>query len=152
MSAPTRRAALALPLVLFAPSLRAHSTRLGAIQIGHAWALPSPPNLTEAMGFVPLLAQGVEDRLVAVSSRRAERMEIRRSDDRGRGVAIDGLRLEANRPIPMRPGGLHLAFLGIDRPFVAGERVPVRLTFRDAGGIDFDFWVETAPYASQPRG
>jgi hypothetical protein len=138
----------AVALTLAAGAAVAHSTRAGQVQVGHAWALPSAAGATETQGFVPLLAQGGEDRLVQVATRRAERVEIRRTDDRGRTTPLATLRLQANQPIPMRPGRLHLAFVGIDRPFVAGERVPVRLAFEKGGAVDFEFWVESAPYAS----
>lgn len=147
----TRRSVLAIAAGLFASAASAHSTSVGGVQVGHAWALPSAANATSTAGFVPLHARGTEDRLMSVTTPRAARVEIRRMGTRGEGVVLETLRLEANRPIGMRPGALHLAFIDIDRPWVAGERVPVRLTFRDAGAVDFEFWVETAPYASQPR-
>jgi copper(I)-binding protein len=142
---------IAVALTIAAGAAMAHSTRVGAVQIGHAWVLPSPEGLRETAGFVPLLSQGREDRLVRVTSPRAENVEIRRTDDRGRGVDLGSLRLQAGAPIAMRPGRLHLAFLGIDRPWTSGERIPIRLEFEHAGVVDFEAWVEPAPYATQPR-
>lgn len=143
---------VALALTVAAGAALAHSTRVGSVDVGHAWALPSPEGLTETAGFVPLLARGRDDRLVRVATPRAQSVEIRRTDPRGRGVALDGgLRLQANTPIGMRPGALHLAFLGLDAPWRAGDRIPVRFEFAEAGSVDFEIWVETAPYAATPR-
>jgi copper(I)-binding protein len=134
-----------------AGTAQAHSTRVGAVHIGHAWVLPSAAGATSTQGFVPLLAQGTDDRLLSVTSSRARRIEIRRSDERGNTTPLDTLRLQANAPIGMRPGRLHLAFLDIDAPFVTGERVVARFVFEKAGSVDFEFWVESAPYTTQPR-
>lgn len=148
----TRRGVLAAALLAgVGHTAQAHSTRVGNVQVGHAWVLPSAAGATVTQGFVPLLAQGGDDRLLSVDSPRARRVEVRRSDERGNTTTLDTLRLQANAPIGMRPGRLHLAFLDIDAPFVTGERIVARFVFEKAGSVDFEFWVESAPYATQPR-
>jgi periplasmic copper chaperone A len=47
-----------------------------------------------------------------------------------------GLEIAPGATVEMRPGGLHIMFIGVAEPFAAGEAVPVRLVFRSAGERD----------------
>jgi periplasmic copper chaperone A len=122
----------------------AHSYRVGALSIGHAWMLPSAGPATQ--GFVPLsLGSGPADALLRVETELASSVTLRRGEN-----VLDRIDLPAGRGVPMRPGALHLAFAGISRPLRAGEKVPVVLVFERAGRVSVDFWVETAPYGGGP--
>lgn len=140
-----RRFLLATPALLMAPGVRAHSTRLGAVQVGHAWMLPG---VNDTQGFVPLGIDRGEDALVAVSIDIARAVEIRRVVE-GRTERLERLPFAERGPVGMRPGAIHLAILGLARPVVSGERIPARFTFARAGAVAFEFWVESAPYATR---
>ena len=53
------------------------------------------------------------------------------------------LTLPANGRVEVKPPGtpLHFMLIGTTRPFVVGERVPMRLRFERAGDVDVDFLV-----------
>jgi copper(I)-binding protein len=42
----------------------------------------------------------------------------------------------------LRPGGYHIMFVGLKRPFRAGGHIPVELKFAHAPGVRIDFVVE----------
>jgi hypothetical protein len=141
----TRRLLLAAPALLLSGPALAHSTRVGAVMVGHAWMLPGAG---ETQAFVPLGVDRGEDALVGVTMAVARAVEIRRMVA-GRAERLDRLPFAARAPVGMRPGATHLAVLGLARPLTSGERVPARLTFQRAGAVDFEFWVESAPYATR---
>jgi copper(I)-binding protein len=46
---------------------------------------------------------------------------------------VKGYELPANGSLELTPGGAHLMFVDIKRPFNEGEKIPVTLRFRRAG-------------------
>jgi copper(I)-binding protein len=138
---PSRRAVLAAAsalLVTPAAAARAHSYRAGRVLIGHPWALPSDGPDGDA--FLSLLNTGTEeDRLVGARSPAAREVE-----HVGPGGGLP-LALPPGRPVPMRPGGPRLRLVGLVRPLVLGDAVPLTLVFARAGEAAAELLVETAP-------
>lgn len=123
-----------------APPASAHDAVLGSIRVGHAWTSPAEAGAT-AVVAMPLLNTGDEaDRLVAVRSEAAERVEFRRGDDRPAAVE-----LAPKRPVALGPRGAHAALVGLRRPAREGDRIPVTLVFERAGTIAYEVYVETTP-------
>lgn len=109
-----------------------------------AFTRATMPNAPSAGGYVTITNTGsVPDRLVAVSTPRAEEMEIHEMavvDDIMRMSELpDGLEIGAGETVSLAPGGLHLMFFRIDGQFVEGESVPVSFVFEEAGEITIDF-------------
>jgi hypothetical protein len=53
----------------------------------------------------------------------------------------DGLEIPPGGSVSLSPGGVHLMFMKLTQPFVEGQKVPVTLTFRNAGSVTLDFAV-----------
>jgi copper(I)-binding protein len=133
--------AIAVAIAFFAalPAL-AHSFRLGEIEIGHPWAPPSAAG--DGVVYLALSNRGsAADRLVAASSPRAQKVELRESDD----SLLQEITLEPKRPVALRAGRPHLALRGITQPLVAGDAFPLTLRFAGAGSIEVTVMVEAAP-------
>ena len=47
----------------------------------------------------------------------------------------------ADGVVSLTPGGFHLMFMELPAPFVAGETVPVTLTFEHAGAVNVNLTV-----------
>jgi copper(I)-binding protein len=108
------------------------------VRVESAWSRPSPPGVTVAVGYLELVNDGAADRLVRASSPRARTVEFHESTlDKG----VERMRELPSVPLPARgrvrfaPGGLHLMLLGLTRPFVAGDAVPLVLEFEKAGRV-----------------
>ncbi len=129
----------ALSLILLTQAAQAHSYQLGALAIGHAWARPSAGDETEAM--MPIVNNGTElDVLASATSPLAARIEFR-----GDTKKFDRFQVANGRPFPMRPKGLHLQLIGLKKPLVKGDLVPLTLVFEKAGKIDIELHVENSP-------
>jgi copper(I)-binding protein len=153
MSFASRRVRGLLPLIaalVLAGPASAHSFKLGALEIGHPWARETPVSATTGAGYLTVKNTGTEpDRLIAVATPGAEKVEIHQSIDEN-GVAkmrpVDGIEIPAGGSIALKSGGYHLMLIGLKEPLAEGMRVPGTLTFEKAGKLDIEFAVEGMSY------
>lgn len=143
-----KRLALAATLILLTtPVLAASAT----IQVGKAWARPAAQGGNGA-GYAVISNSGSEaDKLTAVASPVAARVEIHETMVMN-GQAMmhprpGGLAIPAGGAASLKPGGLHLMMMGLKRPLKAGEHFPMVLTFQKAGKLTVDFVVQPMPPA-----
>lgn len=127
-------------LLLLAPAALAHSYKLGAIEIGHPWAQPASGG--EGAVFLALANEGsVPDRLIGASTPMAKRVIFR--DAAGKTLA--GIDLPPHHPVPFRPGGTHLALVGLTHPLALKQSFPLTLRFAKAGSVAVTVFVESSP-------
>jgi len=115
------------------------------MQIEKPWARATPPGATVAGGYLLVRNAGAApDRLVSASSPAAARVEMHvHLNDNGvmRMRQVPGYEVPARGTFELKPGGAHLMFIDIRRPFKEGEKVPVKLTFEKAGELSAEFQV-----------
>lgn len=113
----------------------------GAISIEDPYARSSRPNAPTGAAFMVIVNSGEEDdRLIAVSSDIAERVELHTHIMDANGVARmveveDGMVIPAGGSHQLRRGGDHVMFMGLTRSLENGDTVTVTMTFEDAGDI-----------------
>jgi len=82
------------------------------------------------------------DRLIAVASPAAERVELHTHmmDDKGvmRMRPVAGIDVAPGTPTRLQPGGFHIMLLGVRTPLIAGATIPLTLTFEKAGSVTLD--------------
>jgi len=119
------------------PAAIAHDFDAGSIYIDHPMVEDAPPGARVLGGYVSLHNQGAEDdRLIAIESNTAERVEMHRS------VVTEGIELPAGEMVWLGSDGTHAMFIGPDKRYVAGDEIPATLVFEKAGRIDVTFKVE----------
>ncbi|HVY86451.1 MAG TPA: copper uptake system-associated protein [Caulobacterales bacterium] len=103
------------------------------IELADAWAATTPNGATIGAGYLTIINGSNEaDALVGVSSPRAPRVQIHEMTMQGgmmqmRQVArVD---LPAGARVVLAPGGYHIMFMDIPRPFIAGQSIPLTLRF-----------------------
>lgn len=114
---------------------------LGDLEISTPFARATMPNAPVAGGFMTITNNGdTDDRLVAVASDAAQRMEIHEmameNDVMKMRELEDGLAIPAGETVMLQPGGYHVMFMDLAGPLVAGESVPVTLTFETSGDVE----------------
>jgi hypothetical protein len=85
------------------------------------------------------------DRLIGASTPAAERVELHvsvREGDVVRMREVESLEVPARERLILRPNGPHLMIVGLGRPFVKGERVPLTLRFEKAGELRIELDVQ----------
>jgi periplasmic copper chaperone A len=121
----------------------AHSFKVGAINIGHAWALPTTQQ--DAQVFMPLLNTGKEqDSLIAARTDIASFAELRPYNKYDE-LPMQEFVLHPGKPFPMRPTSKHIRIVGLAKPLVKGDTFKMVLDFLNAGEIEIEVHVQDTP-------
>ena len=130
---------LAFVLLLAAGSAHAQ------VQVDRAWARATAPGAPVAGGYMTIRNKGsAPDRLVGASSSAAAKVELHVHLKEGEIVKmrpVQGYEIPANGSFELKPGGAHLMFIQVARPFKEGDKIPVRLKFEKAGEVSVEFAV-----------
>jgi copper(I)-binding protein len=115
------------------------------IQIEQSWARATAPGAKVAGGYMVIRNAGAAgDKLVSASSPAAAKVELHVHVNEG-GVMkmreVPAYDVPAKGSFELKPGGAHLMFLDIKRPFKEGEKLPVKLKFEKAGEVSAEFQV-----------
>ncbi|GGA88693.1 hypothetical protein GCM10011491_15620 [Brucella endophytica] len=127
--------------------------KAGSVEISGAFVRAMVPGAKVGGGFVKLVNGGSEaDRLVAATSPAAKRVEIHEmtmeNDIMKMRQLKEGIAVPAGGTVELKPGGLHIMFMDVVKPFREGETVPVTLEFEKAGKVDVTFRVGPAGASS----
>ena len=136
-----RRRMRALLFALLAAALPAQAQ----IEIEKAWTRATAPGARVAAGYMTLRNRAAApDRLLAASSPAAARVETHvhlREGEIVRMREVPGYNVPANGVFLLKPGGAHLMFTEIKRPFKEGEKIPLTLKFERAGELRIELHV-----------
>lgn len=137
---------LAAVLALHGQPGAAHEYQLGSLKIEHPWSRTTAPGVNVGVGYLVIANSGSKaDVLVAITSDVAERVEIH-STSMADGVMKmrrqERVELPSGGTVRLEPGGLHLMLMGLRRPLVAGQTVPLVLRFAAAGEQRVELKVE----------
>ena len=144
----TRRLAMALAGATLALGACNAPTTSGELRVEQAWARTTPPGATTGAGYFTVVNESAADRLVSAASPAADKVELHESAMEGMVMtmrALGPVEIKAGKTLTLAPGGKHLMFVGLKQPFLAGEKVPVTLTFEIAGVKTIELEVRNAP-------
>jgi len=130
------RSILVLTAVLFGSSA-------SAVEVSDPWVRATPPGAKLSAGFLTVKADaGTPDRLIAVTSPRAGRVEIHESRMDGEIMRMralpDGVAVPAEGQVVLAPGGIHLMLLDLPQPLQTGESIALTLSFEVAGEVSVE--------------
>ncbi|MBX9460287.1 MAG: copper chaperone PCu(A)C [Brevundimonas sp.] len=115
------------------------SDAAAAVQVSEAVCRPTPKGRQTTGCYLSLTAPA-DDRLVAVSSPVAGRVEVHESKMENNMMMMyelrDGLPLPAGQTVGLKPGGVHIMLLSVTEPLEAGDSVPLTLTFASAAPVE----------------
>ena len=133
----------------------AHGYALGAIDIDHPHVTVASATALSAAGYLTLTNSGDTDRLLSITSPLAT-VTLHESTVDADGVArmklLEAVDLPPGSMVVFEPGGLHVMFTDLAKPFHNGTTVPATLHFEQAGTIDVMFNVETVGSDSHAHG
>jgi hypothetical protein len=152
----TRIFAALFAVILSATLALAHGYKLGSLDIHHPWAKATVEGQPVGGGFMKITNNGTEpDRLVKITSDVASMVQIHdmKVED---GVmkmneVPDGIEIAPGQTVELKPGSMHVMFMGIKAPFKDGETVKAVLTFEKAGTIDVEFKIQAAGKATMDQ-
>jgi len=146
MIAIARFAGVALLAVATTPLL-AQSVTAGKLVIDQPWSRQTAPGQKVGGGFLTISNKGkADDRLISASSPVAGEVQLHTMSMDGGVMRMrevkDGIALPAGKRVELKPGGLHVMFIGLKRPFALGETIPVTLRFQRQGAVTVRFKVQ----------
>jgi len=126
------------------------------MQIEKPWARATAPGARVAGGYMIIRNPGAgADRLLSASSPASAKIEMHvHINDNGvmKMREVSGYDVPAKGTFELKPGGAHLMFMEIKRPFKDGEKVPVKLRFEKAGEVSAEFHVGRLGESAAPAG
>ena len=136
--------ALAAALLASAPAM-ARDYTLKSLTIVNPNARATPPGARSGGAYLTIENHGRDnDQLVRAASPVADSTELHTMRMEGevmRMRAVTAIGIPAGAKMALTPGGYHVMFVGLRKPLVAGEQVPLALTFQKAGTIDVEVTV-----------
>jgi copper(I)-binding protein len=144
------RPAFAVAVAFFAYGVtwgHAEDVTAGGLKISAAWTRATPKGAPVGGGYLTITNNGTApDRLIGGSSDTSTRFEIHNMTMDGgvmkmRPVAA-GIEIKPGQTVELKPGGYHVMFVGLKKPFEQGNHVRATLKFEKAGEVLVDFTVE----------
>lgn len=123
----------------------AHSFKLGEITIGHPYARTTAAGQASGGGYLKLENKGADDKLLSASADVAASVELHSMSMEGdvmRMRQVDGIALPKGKTVELKPGGLHIMFMGLKAPLKNGDKFPLKLKFEKAGEVTVTVNVE----------
>ena len=136
----------------FLRSFIAAATLLAAIahaqsapKVEDAWARPTVAGQAAGGGFLKITSP-TADRLIAASAPVSKSVELHRMQMDGnvmRMRQVPAIDIPAGKTVELKPGGLHVMFIGLMQPLDDGATFPLTLRFEKAGEVKVDVKVTT---------
>jgi periplasmic copper chaperone A len=142
--------AMVIAVTIFAcggTSGHAEDITAGGLKISAAWVRATPKGAPVGGGYLTITNNGAaSDRLIGGSSETSTRFEIHNMSMEN-GVmkmrpAAAGIEIKPGQTVELKPGGYHVMFVGLRKPFEQGDQVKATLKFERAGDVPVDFAVE----------
>ena len=121
-------------------SANGQKVEFGELVISNAWIRNTPANHHMTAGYLKIENGGnMDDKLIDVSSSIAKEVEIHQIMIENEIIKMrplkDGLTIPAGDIVHLRPGSIHLMFLGLKQQILPGELYQINLTFLNVGKL-----------------
>ncbi len=129
------------------------SPAFAQVKVEAAWARPTVAGQQGGGGFMTLHSERA-DRLLGGTTPLAERFELHTMSMQGDVMQmrqLDAIALPAGQRVELKPGGLHVMFIGLKQPLTLGSKVPVTLRFERAGEVKVEMTVMSRPATAAPH-
>ena len=135
----------ALAVLGAAVPAQAHEEKTGDITIVHPWSRPAAQGQNGVI-YLEIRNRGeADDRLVAVSTPLAKKVELHRSTmEEGihRMEMVESIVVPSGVTVELAPGGFHVMLIDLKFMLMEEETIPVTFTFERSGAITTGVSVE----------
>ena len=137
----------------------AHGFQVGEVIVKHPYAMPSAHGSKNGAVFLKHIKNSgkVADQLVSVRTQvanKAEIHEMKMDGDVMKMRAITGIDIPPGAEVSVAKGnakGFHLMLLGLKKPLKDGDKFAMWLTFKNAGEVEVEVWVQSPADADRPE-
>jgi copper(I)-binding protein len=136
-----------LSLAALAGAAQADEVKLGNLVISDVWSRQSPMFTDAAAGFMIITNTGAEaDTLVKATAEITPTVQLHEmkmeNDVMKMAEVAGGIPLPAGATVELKPGGLHVMFMGLSALPKEGDVLKGTLTFEKAGTVDVQYVVK----------
>jgi periplasmic copper chaperone A len=147
---------LAALLIGFVTPAFAQGTSNTSITVEQPWSRATPTGAKTGAVYMTLdNKSSTADRLTGASSDVADKLQIHEMKVENGVIQMreipGGLPIPAGGSVVLKPGSYHVMLIGLKKPLIAGEKIPLTLTFEKAGNISVTVPVQ-AMGAMQDKG
>ena len=132
-----RRFAIATAALCAAASVYAADAKVGNLSIDDVWARSGQPGQVSA-AFMEIKNKGAADKIVSAHCDCAKATELHTmtmADGKMIMAQVPTMEVPANGELKLKPGGYHIMLIGLNRPLVSGETLPIKVKFEKAGDV-----------------
>ena len=116
-----------------------------APKVEDAWARPTVAGQAGGGGFLKITSP-TADRLVAATAPVSKTVELHTMQMDGnvmRMRQVPAIDIPAGQTVELKPGGLHVMFIGLTQTLKDGATFPLKLRFEKAGEVEVEVKVRT---------
>lgn len=132
-----RRFTFATAALCAAASVYAADAKIGNISIDDPWARSGQPGQVSA-AYMEVKNKGAADKIISANcdcAKATELHDVKMVDGTMKMVPVTGMDVPANGELKLKPGAYHIMLIGLNRPLVAGETLPIKIKFEKAGEV-----------------
>lgn len=136
------------PVLLLSAVLSSAGALAQVTKVEAAWARPTVAGQSAGGGYLKIVGGAAADRLLSGSAPVAKNVELHTMEMDGsvmRMRPVDAVAVPAGQTVELKPGGLHVMFMGLAQPLKDGSSFPLTLRFEKAGNVTVQ--VKVAPQA-----
>ena len=107
-------------------------------KVESAWARPTVAGQSAGGAYLKIFGGASPDRLLSASAAVAKHVELHTMEMDGsvmRMRHVDAVAVPAGQTVELKPGGLHVMFMGLAQPLQNGSSFPLTLRFEKAGNV-----------------
>lgn len=120
----------------------------GTLEFADPWARATAAGQGNGAAYMVITNHGPADRILRAEAGVSRKVELHTHQVDAQGVArmieIPAIDLPAHSTTELKPGGLHIMFIGLEKPLEAGRRFPLKLVLEKAGEVTLDVEVRAA--------
>jgi copper(I)-binding protein len=129
---------------LFVTAASARDYKLGSLEIIDPWSRATPKGASVAAGYMKITNTGTApDRLISGSSDVAPAFEVHEmtmEKDVARMRPVKGgLEIKPGETVELKPGSIHIMFVGLKKLLAAGDHIKATLMFEKAGKVEVEY-------------
>lgn len=132
-----RRFAIATATFCAAAAVYAADAKVGNLSIDDVWARTGQPGQVSAAYF-EIKNKGAADKIVSANCDCAKATELHNvtmTDGAMKMYQVQAIDIPADGELKLKPGSYHIMLIGLNRPLVAGETLPIKVKFERAGEV-----------------
>ena len=136
-----RRFTLATAAFFVAAAVYAADAKVGNLSIDDVWAKSGQVGPVPSAAFMEIKNKGTADKLMSAHcdcAKSTELHNVKMIDGTMKMYKVDAMDIPADGELKLKSGSYHIMLIGLTRPLVSGETIPLKLKFEKAGEVTVD--------------